>query len=88
MHHSVHLRKSLHTNGGGDLTMANAKNNRRSNTGRKNVAIKDEHYNAVSGYSELTGVPLAELMDECMAEFIECTIETRLTDLSGQAGSA
>jgi hypothetical protein len=68
--------------------MANAKNNRRSIEGRTNVAIKEGHYKAVSEYSELTGIPVSEIMDECLSEYLTCTIETRLEDLAGQTASA
>ena len=56
-------------------------NNQRTNRGRRNVAITNEHYNIVTQYSQLTGVPVEELLDEALSEYIEYTIETRVEDL-------
>ena len=56
--------------------------------GRTNVAIKDEHSEVLKQYSKLSGIPLDEMLDECLSEYIEVTIETGYEDLADRAATA
>lgn len=64
------------------------KTNRRTRKGRKSIPIKNTHHRMVFQYSELTGIPVSEIMDECLSEYIECTLETQLEDLAAHTASA
>jgi hypothetical protein len=39
-------------------------------------------------YSLLSGIPLDDLLDECLSEYIEVTIETGFEDLAERAATA
>ena len=39
-------------------------------------------------YSKLSGIPLDEMLDECLSEYIEVTIETGYEDLAERAATA
>jgi hypothetical protein len=39
-------------------------------------------------YSRLSGIPLDDLLDECLSEYIEVTIETGYEDLAERAATA
>ena len=41
------------------------------------TCIRDEHYHALATFSELSGVPFEELLDEALHDFIACSISAR-----------
>jgi hypothetical protein len=46
------------------------------------------HVEVFKQYSRLTGIPLDAVLDECLGEYIECSIEIELKHLAEQAASA
>ena len=49
------------------------------------LAASPRHIKKFKEYSEITGIPLNEVLDECLSEYIECSIEVRLEGLTEQA---
>ena len=52
------------------------------------LAVRPSHIKQFRDYSELTGVPLHDVLDECLGEYIECSIETRLEDFADQTAQS
>lgn len=50
---------------------------------RKNA----RHIEVFEQYSKLTGITLNDVLDECLGEYIECTIETGLEHVTEQAAT-
>jgi hypothetical protein len=46
------------------------------------------HIEVFKQYSRLTGITLNDVLDECLSEYIKCTIETGLEHMAEQAASA
>ena len=46
------------------------------------------HIKVFMQYSKMSGIPVEELLDECLSEYIECTIETGMECMAERAASA
>jgi hypothetical protein len=55
---------------------------------RLGLAASPSHLKTFNEYSELTGVPLDEVLNECLSEYPECTIETRLECMAERAAQS
>jgi hypothetical protein len=46
------------------------------------------HIEVFKQYSKLTGIPLSDVLDECLGEYIEYSVEIELKHMAQQAASA
>jgi hypothetical protein len=46
------------------------------------------HIEVFREYCKLTGITLNDVLDECLGEYIECTVETHIRHLAEEAASA
>lgn len=52
-------------------------NNNSQSIARKQISLLSEHYEALAKFSKFTGTPIEELIDECVDDFIQCSIRAR-----------
>ncbi len=52
------------------------------------VHVKEDHFERLTGGSEITGRPVQSLIDEALAQYIECDLSALVEDLAGNSSQA